>query len=223
MAYCIKSEFETMGRVWLRDALSKSILRQFEKSCALDDKPGARLDPQGAISDLLGLKGAFVGQIRQLDTHVKPVRIVSFNKSAISNWMVPWHQDRVIAVKDRHAVEGFKNWSQKSGIWHCEPPRQILDQMIFVRVHLDDTLAENGAMEIALGSHKAGSVAAGNAAKIATSYPSEICAGKRGDILLLKMLTLHRSRAATHPVSRREIRIDFAPDCLPAPLRWHVD
>jgi len=89
--------------------------------------------------------------------------------------MVPWHQDRVIAVHDRQEVTGFKNWSQKSGIWHCEPPREILDQMIFVRVHLDDTLSENGAMEIALGSNKAGIVAANKAAHVAAQYPLEIC------------------------------------------------
>ena len=77
--------------------------------------------------------------IRQLDPDVVPVRTVSFNKSQRANWGVPWHQDRVIAVNDKVETEGYRNWTKKSGTWHCEPPLSVLENMLFVRVHLDDT------------------------------------------------------------------------------------
>ena len=65
----------------------------------------------------------------------RPVRLVSFDKKEGTNWGVPWHQDRVIAVRERCDVEGYSNWSQKAGVWHCEPPISVLSKMLFVRVH----------------------------------------------------------------------------------------
>lgn len=98
---------------------------------------------------------------RRFLPNAKPVRVVVFDKTPQQNWGVPWHQDRVIAVKARHDVPGYHNWSQKCGVWHCEAPSAVLGQMLFLRLHLDPTDAGNGAMEIALGSHRAGAVAAG--------------------------------------------------------------
>lgn len=82
--------------------------------------------------------------------------VVSFDKNEIANWGLPWHQDRVIAVAQKHDVPGFENWSEKRGQWHCEAPVGILNEMLFVRVRLDNQSAENGAMEIAPGSHRYG-------------------------------------------------------------------
>jgi hypothetical protein len=92
--------------------------------------------------------------------------------------------------------------------------------MHFVRVHLDDTTDSNGAMRIALGGHEGGFVSATHALEVASRYPEEICEAKRGDILILKMLTLHRSKPSQIESSRRAIRIDFAPFDLPSPLDW---
>ena len=186
-------------------------MQPLDQACALDEKAGARLGLEGLVRPLSKLASLL---------SAKPVRIVAFNKNKDANWGVPWHQDRVIAVKARHEVEGFSNWSQKAGAWHCEPPLPILKRILFVRVHLDDTDADSGAMEIARGSHKEGMVGAADAAEIAGRYPVEQCIAKRGDVLVLKMLTLHRSTPAKIPTSRREVRIDFAGFDLPKPLAW---
>ncbi|NOR62700.1 MAG: phytanoyl-CoA dioxygenase [Rhodobacteraceae bacterium] len=203
--------FEETGRVWLRGALSESDLHPLDQACVLGAKAGARMGQNGlapTLSKLTSLLSA------------KPVRIVAFHKSKSANWGVPWHQDRVIAVKTRHEVEEFTNWSQKAGVWHCEPPLPLLERILFVRVHLDDTDAESGAMEIAQGSHNAGKVRAAEAAVVAERYSLEQCTAKRGDVLVLKMLTLHRSGTAQVATSRREVRIDFAGFDLPNPLEW---
>jgi hypothetical protein len=44
---------------------------------------------------------------------VKPVRVLTFDKSLDWNWFVPWHQDRTIAVRQRADMEGFggSSWS----------------------------------------------------------------------------------------------------------------
>ena len=161
---------------------------------------------------------AFLSQLNQISSDVQPVRIVYFNKSDDANWAVPWHQDRVIAVKEKHEIDGYKNWSNKHGLWHCEPPLNILKQMLFVRIHLDDSTEENGAMEIAKGSHFEGFVTSKEAQGIAEKYETHLCEAKRGDVLVLNMMTLHRSLASRSLLSRRTLRVDFAGDILPEPL-----
>jgi hypothetical protein len=44
------------------------------------------------------------------------VRATLFNKTAESNWRVQWHQDRAIAVRERHDVTGYGPWSSKAGV-----------------------------------------------------------------------------------------------------------
>jgi len=150
-----------------------------------------------------------------------PARIVAFNKTSGNNWAVPWHQDRIIAVADRHEIAGFTNWSRKGPAWHCEPPRAILDQMFFVRVHLDDNAAEDGTMRIALGSHRVGTIPGAEAKSTAALYAQEDCAATRGDVLVLKMLTLHSSSSSLTSNPRRVFRVDYAPQTLlPRPLEW---
>lgn len=173
-----------------------------------------------ALEPLFDPNSTLMRAIARVDPAAKPVRVIAFNKSKTSNWGVPWHQDRVIEVKRREGVSGYHNWPQKAGAWHCEPPQDILDRMLFVRVHLSDTDQANGAMKIAVGSHANGLVRAEVAAKTASTHPIEYCDAQRGDILVLKMLTLHASDPAPEPTERRVLRIDFAAFDLPAPLAW---
>jgi hypothetical protein len=81
---------------------------------------------------------------------------VGFTKGVERNWGVPWHQDRVIALRDRKEVAGYGNWSRKADVWHCEPPLDLLHRMTFLRVFLDPVGPENGGVEFALGSHREG-------------------------------------------------------------------
>jgi Phytanoyl-CoA dioxygenase (PhyH) len=206
------------GSLWLRDALGTGELAALDRIADHSGRPGFRVnwtDP--AIAPAL----APVAQaLRSQFPNAKLSRVVWFAKDAQTNWGVPWHQDRVIAVADRHEVPGFHNWSQKAGVWHCEPPLHIFSMMRFIRVHLDDCDETNGAMEIARGSEAEGMVPEMRAAEIAARYPAEICSARRGDIQILPMLVLHRSRPATSDAPRRALRLDYALTDLPAPLSW---
>jgi ectoine hydroxylase-related dioxygenase (phytanoyl-CoA dioxygenase family) len=149
-----------------------------------------------------------------------PTRAVVFNKQGANNWGVPWHQDRVIAVAQKVDSAPCTNWSRKAGVWHCEPPLDVLSNMLFLRVYLGDDSADNGPMEIALGSHRWGAVSSEDANAVAADHQIEQCDGRRGDILVLNMLILHRSQPAQRATGRRVIRADYANFALPAPLAW---
>ncbi len=216
----LRGEFEKKGRIWLRQAVSEADLLDLDAAAVLDAKAGARVKTSRALATALSKESSLMRAIATLDPAAKPVRVIAFNKTPQTNWGVPWHQDRVIAVEERKDVVGFDKWTKKSDVWHCEPPRQILDGMLFVRVHLDDTDQANGAMDIATGSHNEGRVSAAEAEETAHRYPIECCEAKRGDLLVLKMLTLHGSKPSKAASNRRVFRIDFASLDLPAPLRW---
>lgn len=221
MDKAIKMQFEKDGRFWFRDAISKHDLSLLDNIANLHDKAGQRIAVnEDLLSPIFSENSSIMQAIHRIDPQAKPVRIIAFNKSKDKNWGVPWHQDRIIAVSQKHNIEGFTNWSQKTGIWHCEPPQDLLDKMLFVRIHLDDTDAKNGAMKIAIGSHRNGIVLSEQADQRANTYPIESCDAKRGDVLILKMLTLHSSEASDQPSSRRVFRIDFASFDLPNPLKW---
>lgn len=217
----ILERFDADGRVWLRDAVPARDLEALKRLAALGDRPGARID--GADPLFAALPGAaFTERLAALWPGRRLVRALSFDKSASANWGVPWRQDRVIAVARREDVCGYSSWSRKSGAWHCEPPIALLQSMLFVRLHLDRSTAENGAMEIALGSHHAGRVPTERAADVAAACETELTLAEPGDVLVLAMLTLHRSRPARSTDGRRALRLDYGPTDLPHPLAWAV-
>ena len=83
--------------------------------------------------------------------NVFPVRAIFFDKTAESNWRVPWHQDLTIAVAEQIETPGFIAWSLKDGTLHVQPPREILAGRLALRLHLDDCRADNGALKIIPG------------------------------------------------------------------------
>lgn len=216
MKYILENE----GRVWLRGALNESDLGVLDQWVPNIPVAGMRLEPSRNVTRILGSKGPLKPLFEASDHGLKPVRFLYFNKSHTLNWSLPWHQDRVIAVSDKVKRPDFKNWSQKAGVWHCEPPENILKDMIFARVHLDDASDTHGALELALGSHKSGCIASRDIPKIVGQCSTEICTAKRGDILIVKALTLHRSRASNTHAPRRTLRIDLSAAQLPSPLSW---
>jgi hypothetical protein len=210
---------EADGRVWFRDALGEE-LAGLDPLCDLGAAPGARIAPTPDI--MLALRP--VDRLAaKLLPGARPVRVVAFNKSASGNWALPWHQDRVIAVRQRVDTSGFFNWTRKSGVWHVEPPTGLLERMLFLRVHLDPADDGSGCLEIAPGSHSHGKIADDRAEGIASAAVTEQCIAKRGDVLAAKVLILHRSGVSHRTASRRAIRIDYSADRLTAPLQWEFE
>lgn len=216
----MNQEFEATGRIWRRSALDEDALKAFEAIMPATHAVGGRLPQTASFADICHPVTQLVDLLLEA---ARPVRCVTFNKAQGTNWALPWHQDRVIAVAAKSAQPGYANWSQKSGTWHCEPPLPILQNMIFARIHLSDTNAENGCLELSLGSHKRGKILSEDIAAVVSEHPAELCTAKRGDILFVKALTLHRSKASQSGLPRNTIRVDYANNRLPNGLAWAFD
>lgn len=213
-------ELETVGRVWFRSGLSAEDLTKLDDVCETADRPGARLSWSARLREALGPASDMARLAEQVVPGGRPVRFVAFDKSNRANWSLPWHQDRVIAVAERHDVPGFGAWSRKGDVWHCEPPTECLRSMVFARIHLDRADESNGCMELALGTHLLGRVAAGSLEEAAGSAPHESCVAERGDVLFVKALTLHRSGVSNGIGRRRALRVDYSAWSPPAPLAF---
>jgi hypothetical protein len=150
-----------------------------------------------------------------------PVRAIFFSKSPETNWLVSWHQDLTIALGARIDAPGFGPWSRKDGIPHVQPPVKLLEQMLTVRLHLDDTDLSNGALRVLPGSHRLGRLSADRIRQLRTDQPDFICELSAGDALLMRPLLLHASNRSTSKRPRRVLHIEYAAFTLPDGLEWH--
>jgi hypothetical protein len=151
-----------------------------------------------------------------------PVRGILFDKLPDANWKVPWHQDLSIAVKERHDVAGFGPWSVKEGVPHVQPPAQILESMLTMRLHLDDCPDTNGAVRVLPASHGRGILSAAAISQLRQRLPEASTALPAGGVLLMRPLLLHASSPSTLPSHRRVVHIEYAAAPLPPPLQWHA-
>jgi hypothetical protein len=148
------------------------------------------------------------------------VRAIFFDKVPDVNWSLFWHQDNVIAVKERFDVPGFVAWSRKAGVWQVQPPSEILANMIAVRVHLDDCGLDNGPLRVLPGSHRYGWLD-DELEEWKRHVPEVVCTVRRGGIVAMCPLTLHASAAAKAVGHRRVIHIEYAAADLPSGLEWN--
>jgi len=149
-----------------------------------------------------------------------PVRVIFFDKNPKANWRVPWHQDLAIAVTERVETPGFSGWSVKDGVVHVHPPREVLENMVTVRLHLDDCEISNGALRVLPGSHCQGKLSDEEAARLTTTGQPFFCPVSKGGVLLMRPLLLHASSPAENPSHRRVIHIEYATQRLPNGLQW---
>jgi len=149
------------------------------------------------------------------------VRGILFDKTPEANWKVTWHQDLTIAVCEQKDAPGFGPWSEKAGIPHVQPPPEVLERMITVRVHLDDCSLENGPVQVIPGSHRHGRLSAAEIARRREESEPVPCTSARGGVLLMRPLILHASSPATVPGHRRVVHLEFAVGELPHGLEWH--
>lgn len=150
-------------------------------------------------------------------------RAILFDKNSDANWAVPWHQDTTIAVNDRPTTElvGFGPWSVKAGVHHVQPPAAVLDDVIAVRIHLDDCGEDNAPLRVIPGSHRHGILDDEALHAIRTARQPATCTVKAGGVLLMKPLLLHASSPARIPGSRRVIHLEWTASSLPGELEWN--
>jgi ectoine hydroxylase-related dioxygenase (phytanoyl-CoA dioxygenase family) len=133
---------------------------------------------------------------------------------------VPWHQDLTICVADRIEVPGYGPWTIKAGTWNVQPPISILENMLSLRIHLDDCDDSNGALRVLPRTHTLGRLGVERIAEQQRSVEAVSCSAHSGDVVLMRPLLLHASSPASQATHRRVIHIDYSCCRLAGGLQW---
>lgn len=185
------------------------------------DRPGTRQLHQRVPAIGVFLRSSEMASlIQELIPGGFAVRSILFDKTPQTNWRVGWHQDLSICVKERHDVPGFSAWSMKEGVHHVQPPIALLERMLTVRLHLDDSGDDNGPLKVIPGTHRHGRLSSNAINDWRNKGLIETCVIPRGGAVIIKPLLLHSSSQATKPSHRRVMHIEFASEALPKPLEW---
>ncbi|MGF1629024.1 MAG: phytanoyl-CoA dioxygenase family protein [Kiloniellaceae bacterium] len=148
------------------------------------------------------------------------VRALAFDKTERSNWFVPWHQDRTIAVKACDDRADVTNWTMKGGVPHCEAPVELLESMLTLRWHLDLIGPADGGLRVLPGSHRKGRLTQEDIATLAPTASAVELAVSAGTVLALRPLLVHGSRRRTTQGHRRILHVELAAGEPPPPLEW---
>ena len=145
-------------------------------------------------------------------------KAIYFDKPSESNWFVAYHQDLSISVDKKADLENYENWTFKKGQYGVQPPIEILQDTITIRIHLDKTNKNNGALKVIPKSHLNGIIRADS--KDWNLENEFICEVEKGGAMLMKPLTLHASNRTTNGKKRRVIHLEFNKNKLTEPLNW---
>lgn len=146
------------------------------------------------------------------------VKSIYFDKPEQSNWFVAYHQDLTISVDKKVDLSGYSSWTSKHNQFPVQPPIEVLEDNFTIRIHLDDTDANNGALKVIPGSHLKKIHRSEN-----IDWQTEketFCCIKHGGIMIMRPLLMHASERTTNNERRRVIHIEFSRAKLPDKIKW---
>lgn len=151
----------------------------------------------GIAREILG-KGAF------------PFRATLFDKSATANWLVVWHQDTALPLKERREIAGWGPWSVKDCVQYAHAPASTLEQVVALRVHLDDSTSENGPLRVLPGTHTLGVLTDAEIHDLSQRVAEAECLVPCGGVLAMRPLIVHASSKAQNKMPRRVLHIEYS-------------
>lgn len=188
---------------------------------AIPDRAGCRTGLEHAVVQELARSPAIRALVEPvLGAQAFAFRATLFDKSPRANWLVAWHQDRVVPVRAETDAPGFGPWSHKREGVFVQPPVAVLVELLAVRVDLDGSGARNGGLRVLPGTHVHGVLERNRIEELAAArlpVTGEIAAG---GALCLRPLLLHSSSRAAVVGHRRVVHLEFAAAPLPGGVEF---
>jgi ectoine hydroxylase-related dioxygenase (phytanoyl-CoA dioxygenase family) len=139
-----------------------------------------------------------------------PYHATLFDKSPDANWLVVWHQDTALPLRERRDTPGWGPWSLKRGVVYAHAPASALSKILALRVHLDDSTAQSGPLRVLPGSHAQGVLTDDDIHQLASRISSVECVVSQGGILAMRPLLIHASSKSKSETKRRVLHIEYA-------------
>ena len=155
-------------------------------------------------SRLLGIAQQVLGST------ATPFRATIFDKSSTANWLVVWHQDTALPLCERRETPGWGPWSVKDGVVYAHAPANALSQVLALRLHLDDSTAENGPLRVLPETHTLGLLSDEELHDLSTRVAAIDCLVPVGGVLAMRPLIVHASSKSQSKAPRRVLHIEYA-------------
>jgi ectoine hydroxylase-related dioxygenase (phytanoyl-CoA dioxygenase family) len=137
-------------------------------------------------------------------------RATLFDKSSTANWLVAWHQDTALPLRERRETPGWGPWSVKDGVHYAHAPAAALEQVLALRLHLDDSTPANGPLRVLPGTHTLGVLSDEAVHRVASTATAVDCPVGAGAVLAMRPLIIHASSKSQSTAPRRVIHIEYA-------------
>jgi ectoine hydroxylase-related dioxygenase (phytanoyl-CoA dioxygenase family) len=155
-----------------------------------------------------------------LGTDAFPFRATLFDKSPGANWLVVWHQDTALPLRERFELPGWGPWSLKDGIDYAHAPASALSQVLALRVHLDDSSNENGPLRVLPRTHTLGVLSDNDIHDVAQRIAPVECLAPKGGVVAMRPLIVHASSKSRGDMPRKILHIEYAAsDAIASPLQ----
>lgn len=139
-----------------------------------------------------------------------PFRATMFEKTTDANWLVVWHQDTALPLRQRRETPGWGPWSIKEGVVYAHAPASALSQVLALRVHLDDSTPRNGPLRVLPATHALGVLGDDAIHQLAKDIVPVECCVPCGGIVAMKPLVVHSSSKSQSERPRRVLHIEYA-------------
>ena len=210
-----RAEVETQGFAILPEVLTGSEVAELDESLDRNPLPRSRAGMRHALKHPIVLAVARESRLLAIAQEVLgpntfPFRATLFDKSPISNWLVAWHQDKALPLRERCELPGWGPWSVKDGVTYAHAPASALSRVVALRLHLDDSTSENGPLRVLPGTHRMGILSDDAIRDLSTRTTAVDCVVPRGGILVMRPLIVHASSKSRSAVRRRVLHIEYA-------------
>jgi len=139
-----------------------------------------------------------------------PFRATLFDKTPDGNRLLGWHQDVALPLQSKIESPGWEAWSEEDGVLYANAPASALEQVLALRLHLDDINEDGGPLRVLAGTHGLGILKDEEIERHATYEQPVECLGARGAVVAMRPLVIHALSKSRSQAPRRVLHIEYA-------------
>ncbi|HST79426.1 MAG TPA: phytanoyl-CoA dioxygenase family protein, partial [Verrucomicrobiae bacterium] len=115
-----------------------------------------------------------------------------------------------LPLQEKIETPGWGPWSIKENVIYAQAPVAALEQVLALRLHLDDVTEDGGALRALPGTHGLGILKPEEIERHSTYEQPVECIGARGAVVAMRPLVIHASSKSRSQSPRRVLHIEYA-------------
>ncbi len=139
-----------------------------------------------------------------------PFKATLFDKTPESNWPVAWHQDTTLPLATKGDIDGWGPWSEKDGVPYARAPARAMENIIALRLQLDDCTELSGPLRVLPGTHARGILSDSEVERLVLTIAPMNCIARTGSVVAMRPLIVHASARLRSDAPRRVLHIEYA-------------